>query len=214
MNRVKRWTTAVTAQIDEWVAKVENHEALASSVICEVRRAAARAKVQLARVKKDGERLRQRLEEERRAERRWRERARSCAESDRERALECLRRSKRAAAMVPRLETRLETHDRAETQLGRDVRRIEDRLAALQQQRNLMRTRQSRAEALSSVGGDTAGSGDVDDLFDRWDVRITELEIEGCEAADLDSLEVEYEEAEEREELLEELAALCEGGSR
>ena len=57
MRRWKRWTTALVSRIDHVAAQVENHEALAESVIGDVRRAAARAKVQLARVCKDGERL-------------------------------------------------------------------------------------------------------------------------------------------------------------
>lgn len=204
MNRIKRWTSGLVVQIDRLMAQVENHEALADSVIAEVRRAAARARVQMSRVRQDGERLRRQLATQRAARARWQERAR--AADDKERAIECLRRSRRAAGLVPQLESRLELHQQAEKQLEADVALVEQRLERLNEQRNLMRTRQSRAEALSSAR--EVGESDVDDVFDRWETRVTELEIEGGGSYAVDPLELEYAEAEEREELLAELAEL------
>lgn len=209
MKRWKRWTTALVSRIDHVAAQVENHQALAESVIGDVRRAAARAKVQLARVLKDGERLARDLGQRREDEIRWRERARQCAESDEKRAIECLRRSKASHRQIPEIERRLEEHRKAETQLGRDVGAIEERLATLREQRNLMRTRQSRAEAMSQVAGaESVGCGDLEEVFDRWDTRITELELDGDSMSHVDSLELEFEETEETEDLLAELAEL------
>lgn len=209
MNRIKRWTSALVLRVDQMMAQVENHEALADSVIRDVRRAAARAKVQLGRVQADGEGMRRRLAELEQAESRWRERARECAESDEDRALECLRRSRRAAGSLPELARRLAEHLRTEKLLSADVAKVEQRLEQLQLQRNLMRTRQSRAEALSGArAAESVGAGELGEIFEHWDTRITELELDGGVDTDVDSLELEYADAEERDELLAELAEL------
>ncbi len=210
MNRLKRWSTSIVAHIDRMVAQVENHQGLADSVIREVQRAAARAKVQLARVRQDGGTLRRRLAEDRDAEIRWKERARG--ESDEDRALECLRRSHRAARQVKELERRLGEHERAEQRLARDVRAVEERLSDLKQRRNLMRTRQSRAEALSAASGaGTTCNEELHDIFDRWETRITELEFSGEIAAEDDPLEADYVGSEELEDLRAELEELRAG---
>ncbi len=213
MNRIKRWTTALICQMDQALAAVENHEALADSLIRDVRRATAQAKVRLDRVRADGERLRRSLAEHREAEARWRERARECADSDEERAIDCLRRSRAAARAVPEVERRLALHESTERQLDADVARVEARLEQLVHKRNLMRTRQSSAQAASSAHtADSLGDGELDRVFDRWETQITELELEGGTDADVDPLQLEYSEAEERQQLLAELAELRNGG--
>ncbi|MDJ0865832.1 MAG: PspA/IM30 family protein [Myxococcota bacterium] len=211
MERFRSWTAGLISRVDWMVSQVENHEALAQSAIRDVRRAAARARVQLARVRADGERQRRERAEQHEAEHTWRERARAAAEQDETRALECLRRARRAQRRAAELERRVEEHERFEKQLAHDVATVEERLGVLETQRNLLRTRQSRAEALSTVR-DGAPVGDVDGLFERWETRVLEREFEGGCAAGADGLgdafEDEFEEAEEEQALREELDAL------
>ena len=81
----------------------------------------------------------------------WRERARRIAGEDEESAIECLRRSKAAERRATRLARRAAEHERVEGQLARDVQDVDQRLGGLKEQRNLLRTRQARAEALTCV---------------------------------------------------------------
>ena len=49
--RLKRLVATVSAGFEDFVAKVENHEAVADCIIDEVRQAAARVRVQHARAR-------------------------------------------------------------------------------------------------------------------------------------------------------------------
>jgi hypothetical protein len=105
----------------------------------------------------------------------------------------------------------LRDHERIERQLARDVTAVEERLVRLDEQRHVLVTRQSRAEAMSALRDTSAPlHTDLDDLFDRWEVRIAESELAGgcSEAEDIDPLEGELDREEEQEALRAELEAL------
>lgn len=210
MARIKRWTHGFVASIDSMVVQVENHEALATSALRDLEQGVARSKVQLMRVERDGKALKQALSEEREAALCWRARARR--EDDEVRALECFRRHKRAEARALELVSSQSEHERVEQQLKRDVQTLERRLVELRQQRNTMRTRQSRAEAFSVAqgSGDTV-QGEIGQIFERWESRVAETEVaSGCLVASVDSFDEEFLDAEELASLKLELAALKE----
>jgi phage shock protein A len=210
MARIKRWTHGFVASIDSMIVQVENHEALVTSALRELEHGVARSKVQLLRVERDGKAINQALEEEREAATRWRERAQR--EQDEARALECLRRHKRSQARVTELGSAQGEHQRVETQLKRDVQTLERRLVELRQQRNTMRTRQSRADAFSVVQGQgDVERGEIGEIFERWETRVAESEVaSGCLVASVDSFDDEFLDAEEEAALKLELRALKE----
>lgn len=216
MKAIKRWTTSITASFDALISQVENHDALVSSAIREMQEAGTRAKVQLSRVKRDGEKLRRRLAELHSSEEQWKERALQCAPLDEQRALECLRRQKRVQREIGELEEQSREHARIERQLSDDMKVVEDKLTKLTQQRNLMRTRQSRAEALRIVREDDSSLlYDIDDIFERWESKVTQYECEGgCGGADNDALEEEFVSQEEEQELRAQLKALRETAAK
>lgn len=208
MNYLKRWTVGLFSRIDGIVAQVENHEALVSEALRDLQGATARAKVQLRRVHEDGARLRSRLAEAREATATWRERARRS--EDEKQAIECLRRSKHAARAAEQLTERLAEHERVQGQLARDVEGLESRLRTLKDKRNVMRTRQSRAEALGVVRGtDVQLSTELEDVFDRWETRVTEAEFAGGVSVDgPDDFEEQFIDEEEAAALRAELEEL------
>jgi phage shock protein A len=210
MARFKRWTHGFVASIDSMIVQVENHEALASSALRELEQGVARSKVQLMRVERDGLALKQALSDEREAALRWRDRARR--EEHEARGLECLRRHKRCEARVKELTDNQAEHERIEQQLKRDVQTLERRLLELRQQRNTMRTRQSRAEAFSvAQGAGESDNGEIGQIFERWETRVAETEVaSGCLVASVDGLEEEFLDAEEAASLKLELAELKE----
>jgi len=208
MARWKRWTSGVLSSIDGFIAQVENHEAQVTSSLREIDHGVARSKVQLARVGRDGVTLRQSLAEEREAAVRWRERAKR--ETNDGRALECLRRAKRSATRSSELAQQEAEHSRVEAQLKRDVQTLEQRATELRQQRNTMRTRQSRAEALVIVQGQGNIHGsEISEIFERWEIRVAESEIaSGCVDPTADELADEFDSAEAEADLKLELEAL------
>ena len=208
MNRMKRWTMSVTSWVDGMLAQVENHEAAVSSAIERVRQSTARARVQLKRVERDQQALRDTLLEEEEAIDAWRRRAKSAEEESV--ALECLRRHKAAERRVVRLRQRLGEHERCHKELSDGIRVLNGRLCELTERKNLMRTRQSRAQAAHGMASTTGPIGDLEDVFERWETRVGEIEIASECVEPIDAFEAELEAVEESAKLrleLEELRA-------
>lgn len=211
MKSLRRLTASIMASFEGVVGQLENHEALVTASIREAEQAASRARAQLARVQRDGAGLRKRVEELREQAALWEDRAKKSLTIDQERALECVRRRQRAATQAEKFEEQAHSHLKLERQLVADLRIVDDKLIALRQQRNIMRTRESRAEALKLIhSADSSVIGELDDIFDRWEARIVTCEDQsrGITAEDSDGLTEEFESAEEREKLLAILLSL------
>ncbi len=208
MNRMKRWTMSVTSWVDGVLAQVENHDAAVSAAIGRVRQSTARARVQLKRVERDQEGLRQSLAREEQAVEAWRRRAKSA--DDEEVALECMRRFKASERRLQQLRQRLVEHERSHKELSEGIRMLNARLSELTERKNLMRTRQSRAEAAHGMASTAGPIGDLEDVFDRWETRVGEIEIASKCAEPIDAFEAELESIDESADLrleLEELRA-------
>lgn len=208
MAHFKRWTSGLVTRVDSIVVRIENQEALVESAILDLGQRVARARAQLSRVHKDGEALRRRSSEADHESTLWKDRART--EPEQARALECLKRAKGAARRRDELRERAVEHEQAEARLRRDVASIEQRLEVVREQRNTMRTRQTRAEALALLQNVQADGGyEVDQVLERWDARILETEvIAGCAEDAYDPFIERFEREEEAADLLSELAAL------
>ncbi|HET6415265.1 MAG TPA: hypothetical protein VFG22_03135 [Polyangiales bacterium] len=206
MNRMKRWTMSVTSWVDGVLAQVENHEAAVGAAIGRVRQSTARARVQLKRVERDQLTLRDSLLKEEEALDAWRRRAKVL--EDEAAAIECMRRCKASERRVLLLRQRLAEHERSHKELSEGIRVLNARLSELNERKNLMRTRQSRAEAAHGMAGATGPIGDLEDVFDRWETRVGEIEIAAECAEPVDAFEAELEASDEAAALRLELAAL------
>jgi phage shock protein A len=178
MQYFRRMASGVVAQVDQILSRIENHDALIDCALRDVRAATARAKVQLQRVRRDGEQLRTQLRAADQEQAQWKRRALRFRDHDEERALECLRRRRQAARRAEELRARLEQHDGTERSLAGEVAQLEQRVGELRERQHRMRTRQSCAEATAAV--DEAGQGateDIEDTFERWEIRLTEAEM-------------------------------------
>jgi phage shock protein A len=208
MNRVKRWTMSVTRWVDDVLAQVENHEAAVGSAIARARKSTARARVQLRRVERDAQMLRDSLAKEEEAVLAWRRRAKVTL--DDERALECLRRYKAAERRVVTLRQRLIEQQRAHKELSEGIKLLHQRLSELIERKNIMRTRQSHAEATHGMTSAAGPIEDLEEVFDRWEARVGEIEIAIGYPDPVDSFEAQINEEEENHALqieLEELRA-------
>ncbi|MGB5372165.1 MAG: PspA/IM30 family protein [Polyangiales bacterium] len=206
MNRMKRWTMSVTSWVDGVLAQVENHESAVNAAIGRVRQSTARARVQLKRVERDQHSLRDSVAQEERAVEVWRRRAKSA--EDEAVALECMRRFKASERRLQQLRQRLAEHERSHKELSEGIRMLNARLSELSERKNLMRTRQSRAEAAHGMASATGPIGDLEEVFDRWETRVGEIEIASECAEPLDAFEAELEAVDETADLRLELEAL------
>lgn len=211
MNSLRRLTASIISSFEGVVGQLENHEALVTTAIREAEQAAGRAKAQLARVQKDGISMRKRVEELREQADLWEDRAKRIAAQDEAKALECVRRRQQYLTQATKIEEQAADHVKLERQLGADLAMVQEKLGGLRQQRNIMRTRESRAEALRVVHSiDSSTIGEIDDIFDRWEARITACEqhVDTSLPNATDDLSVEFTSKEEEGELRAILSAL------
>ena len=209
MNLFTRINATLTGKLDEIVGRVENHDAVVAVALKDTRAAVAKAKVRLDRVRRDGEKMHKRLAEARRMELLWADRARQVAQEDEAKALECIARRNQCREQITQTQAALQRHEELEKQVGESVAKMEKRLTDIAQQQNLMRSRQSTAEALrviSKIEGN-ADNG-IEDTFDRWEMLITETEYGNGLSAEFDSLDTAFVKQENEAELKADLQAL------
>ena len=209
MSLIRRISTSITSSVDRAVSKVENHDAIINSALRDTQQAAARSRVRLERVRKDGRSLKTRQETLIVAVSRWGERAKSVAASDEAKALECLRRRKDCEAQLHSLRDSIEKHDELESRIADQVKKIESRIGEVAQQRNMMRSRQSVAEAMRTINNiEGVSYGEVEDTFDRWEINLGETEIIMGAATMTDPLDTAFLTEEDTAELRAELTDL------
>jgi phage shock protein A len=212
MSIMKRLSATLFPQVDHMVSEIENHDDVVEAAIGDNRRALAKAKARLNRLKADGRQLNQRLEQLVVAEQQWIQRAKDKAASDEDTALKCLHKRRDCQRQVASLQRTLAEQRRAEQRMEGEISTMEVRTKEIDQQRNIMRTRQSTAEAMrifKSIEGSVHTN--IDDTFEKWEQRIMEAEIGVGGLECTDSLEQEFLEAEDLDGLRAERASLRTG---
>ncbi len=205
--RFKRLIASVTAGFDDFVARVENHEAVADCLIDDVRQATARVRVQHAQAVRRIERLERQRRQLDADHERWNQRALTHADHDEAKALECIRRARQAEADGGSVDEQLTEHRRLAADLKSRLEELERRLDELKQKRTALSSRAGRARALGSVRA--AGCESVDAVFDRWETAVVADEYRDEALADApDPLERELRDEEEAAELKAALDAL------
>ena len=209
MSFIRRISASITSTVDRAVSKVENHDAIINAALRDSQRAAARSRVRLERVRKDGAGLQAKADALEAASSRWTDRARRVAGADEDQALECLRRRRDCDAQLESLRRSIESHNALEERIGEQVRKIEARIGEVTQQRNILRSRQSVAEAMQAIHTlEGSAGGDIEDAFDRWEINLGESEILYAAADPVDALETGFLAEEEKAELRAQLADL------
>ena len=209
MSMFKRISTTITSSVDKAVSRVENHDAIINAALQETQAAAAKSRVRLARVQRDGESLRTRHRELKTAIGRWTERAKKVAPDDESKALECLRRRKDCEVQLKNLDASIANHCELEQRVTENLKKIEARIGEVSHQRNMMRSRQSVAEATRIVNNiEGVSYGQIEDTFDRWEINLGESEIMVGSSCNTDTLDSTFLAEEDQDELRAELADL------
>ena len=177
MSLFTRLTATFSAGLDRLVGEIENHDAVVEAAIRDNRRAYGRARVRLDRLQEEHERLGRRCAGLRGEAATWRRRALACAEEAR--ALECLRRAHVLTAEADALADACARHDALAQQLEREITAVRRRIETLQQRRTQLRSREATADASNRIRAlETGASLNLDDTFERWEVHVTEAEVE------------------------------------
>ena len=209
MSLIRRISTTISSSVDRAVSKVENHDAIINAALRDTQQAAARSRVRLNRVQKDGHNLKTRRAALQQASLRWTERAKTVAGDDEAKALECLRRRNDCETQLRHLDDSIAKHDELEERISSQVKKIEQRVGEVAQQRNLMRSRQSVADAMRTINNvEGISYGEIEDTFDRWEINLGETEILTNTTTTVDPLESAFQAEEDTAELRAELEAL------
>lgn len=212
MRLLHRIRSTISATVDQAITRVENHDAIIQAAIRRTKANAATARVRLARVQRDGDSLRKKRDTLAQAVSDWTRRARDVADGDRTKALECVRRRRLAKEQLTQVTMSLKQHEELEKQVSRTLQELHDRIAQMNQQRNMLRSRESVADAMRIINElDGVGASDIEDTFERWEVMITEVEFDGSAPSPVDDLEAEFIHEEDRAELEADLELLLHG---
>ncbi len=177
MRLFKRISSTVLSSVERVVSEVENHDAVVEAMLRDLQRASAETQLRLKRVRKDGDAMRSQLDQLKQDETNWTTRAKASAATDEQTALECLSRRQCCQDETTRLTKVLMEHSETEKQLQTQVKNIEKRHKEISQQRHLLKTRESVAEANRVIVAVTGGTnGDIDDTMDRWELSIAKRE--------------------------------------
>jgi phage shock protein A len=107
------------------------------------------------------------------------------------------------------IEQSLEKHRELEQRITENLKKIDARIGEVSHQRNMMRSRQSVAEATRIINNvEGVSYGEIEDTFDRWEINLGETEIILGSGASTDSLESAFLVEEDQESLRAELAEL------
>jgi len=211
MKQLRRLTSTIAGSFEWIISQVENHEAIVQSALKEVQEHHAQACVHYKRVVKDGKKIRQTILNHQDNRNLWIDRARQKVSTGEEgKALECVKRVKHLEREMAELEQQACQHHSLEQQLAQDLSIIEKRIQELKRQRNLLRARESRAQALRLTGEhNTDLFQEIDTLFERWDTQVSIYEIRGgTTSIHEDSLEEEFQLQETEQELRASLAEI------
>ena len=203
MRIFNRINATIQSNFNAFLDQIENHEALVTEAMQEVRAASAQATARLARLQQDEDKLAARLANLRKDAAQWKERALQACTEDETRALECVRRMTRAKEEVTSTETQLMKARELRARLVDDLRGIQSKLDELQRKKHALATRQFRAEAMKAIQSDgTSALDEITSIFDRWETRVSEAEGYVAGPALLtDDFELSYRQKEDHEAL-------------
>lgn len=210
MRIFKRLNATIQSNLNAFLDQIENHEALVTEAMHEVKAASAQASARLARLQQDEEKLAARLAELRKEISQWKNRAIKAGTVDEVRALECIRRMTRATEDAGSTETQLSKVRELRVRLVEDLRGVQTKLDELERKKHALATRQFSAEAMKAIESDGTGALDeITGIFDRWETRVSEAEGYVAGSALLcDDFELAYQQQDDQAALLTTLHAL------
>lgn len=212
MSFIKRISTTISAQIDQVLGDIENHEALIKAAIQEQRKKYAAAKVQLARLQGDEQQLKQRVAELTLKSQQWQQRALREAAEHEDKALYCLQQKQNVDTEIQRLQHMQQDYAKAIQQMQASMQQCLQALQQAEQQQQLMKARQTSADAITVIDGlDNQQQHTMQETMRRWETKILTQELTNESLSlqpELDTQEQMYIAEEQQDDLKQALADL------
>lgn len=202
---VKRFFTSVSATIGSVVTKFENHEAVADSVIDDVKAAMAKVKTELVRISRRRDRLRMQQESVCKEVDLWKARAIKTRD-DEEKAIACVKLLQRFEHRQTDLSKEVLMIEKVECDLNDQLSKLDAKLFELQNRKSNLIAEQAK-NGVHSVTTTILKQESFDAAFDRWEDSLV------CADGDFESItsgNLSFAEQFEKEETLEEAKARLE----
>lgn len=209
MNLIKRLTTSVTATLDSTVGKIENHDAIVEATIKQTRQAVAKTRARINTLRQQENTYKRQLQEAQEQHELWTERARRFAESDQEKALQCVSRRNQAEREIKRLNQAVEQQADLINKVSLNLQKLQARLDETSYKHNLMRSRQAVADVNRAIARSDEDNA-LNDTFERWESSVFEHELAVTDSFVPDALDHELSQEEDQQALLAQLAELAE----
>ncbi|MCB0366396.1 MAG: PspA/IM30 family protein [Bdellovibrionaceae bacterium] len=211
MSTFRRISATLTAQFNEFLNQVENHEAVAEESIRRFSSQMQEARFRVRVLEREINRYKERIETLATQKVRWQDRARNYAESDREKALACVQRAQRLEKDIAHWQSSLKEMESQRVELCRGLNQVEKRFEEMKRKQKLLSSREARARMIKSFQDGTPVPEDLEGVFDRWELQVMRREA-AADSGDIcvDSLSENLDSEEEKVELELALDALVE----
>lgn len=178
MGILSRTFAVLRAHLNALLDRAEDPAKMLEQTLLDMDQAFRRAKEQVARAVADEKRLERQRDEQRGEMARWEERALRAVETDDdELAREALRRKQEHERLAARFAHELAAHGANVEQLRGGLRDLESRIAELRRRKELIISRQKRAEAQSRIYRTLEGirSAGAVDTIQRMETKVEEM---------------------------------------
>lgn len=212
MNFLKRLTTSVTATLESAAGQLENHDAIVHATIKETRQSVAKTQARINTLRQQQSVFESQLSDAHEQANKWEVRAKQLANTDEEKALQCLTRRNQLQAEQARLEESIEHQASLINKVESNLSTLKSKLEEMQHKHNLLRSRQSVAQANKGLATSTS-EHELADTFERWESMVLEHELGSPvfgteEYATVDPLRDEFENKEDAAQLRAQLDQL------
>lgn len=207
MNFFQRLTTSFSANIEEAVSSLENHDAIIEQNLRQMKRHIARTKARKTTLKAHLEQLTLQRAQAQETMTLWEDRARGLAESDEDKALACLNRRNQCEKQATDLALNIEQQDSLIMTIEDDIRKMESQYERVRTQQNLLRSRQSVADT-SGITTKLDQCNSLNQTFERWESSLCIQELDNSIGTETDSFELEFRRQEEHSKLKQQLQTL------
>lgn len=211
MNLIKRFTTSVTATLDNAVTQLENHDAIIEATLKEMRHLVAKTSARINTLHQQLSLYESQFTHASEQIALWEARASALIDSDQDKALQCLARRNEYDLEKQRLSDSIDQQQNLIRKVEDNQQTLKSKLEEMQLKHADMRSRQSVAEAARVTDG-VSNRQNVQDTFERWESLVLEHELNSDALLQLNSqeceLEREFNEQEAQSRLREQLVEL------
>lgn len=204
--KLKCLMTSINASFDQFVEKMEDHDAVAQNLITDIRKAAAQVRIEARAAKNHQNHLEHQKSQLIAEATQWKARALACTRSgDDEKAKECLKLLNSKQAECDQLEQSIAKQAVHVENLDGQVSRIETQLNELVAKRAQMLSREASGRVSTAI----QSRREDDSVFERWEKELMVKEYSTQEIpSHADTLAREFERQEADAQIEDALKAL------